>query len=679
MPKHRNAAKLAGIDTRLHYRAVPLRSGKTGEPETLDEATRSVEIVAATETPVPVFDYDRLEMVPEVLLMAGCEIPPNRQVPMLDTHLRMNTANVIGSVRDLEVRGTELIGRAHYSTAPEGEGPYLKMKEGHLTDYSAGYRYDKRDAVFVPEGKSAIIDGRSFTGPVKVVRKWKIKETSACPIGSDEMAKARAAEAPDFNPQEETDMNEKLRAFLESRGLAKDATEEEAWRFLETLNVRSEPQGAAPAGGDPPQVDEQVRTAVRAEQERIIDIRAIGARAGLDEAKINELVLKGSSVEDARKLAFDHVTATAAKPAGFRAEVVADERDKFRAAASDSLIVRAGMRYDQDKLAQGAMDLRGYSLRELARECLRMAGQSTGGDALQMVGRALTTSDFPTLLGNTANLALLAGWEGAEETWETWADGNGSVSDFKTQTLARAGEVDDLDEIGEEAEYKYGTLSEQSETFRLATYGKLNKISRQAIINDELGSITDAFARRGEAAARKIGDLVYAVLTANSAMGDGTALFHANHGNLGTQGAISVTTIGEAVTLMGLQKDIGGKRRLNIPARFFLGSKTTEVAAEIFFGSQMLDVASGSNQTNPFGGNRFVRVYDARLDDDSTTAYYLAGPKGRTVKVFFLNGNRMPYLETRDGWTVDGVEFKTRIDAGAKALSWKGLVKNVGA
>lgn len=685
MPKHRNAAKLAGIDTSLHYRAVPLAKAADGTPATLDEKTRSVEIVASTEAPVMTFDYDRWELVPEVLLMSGCQVPGTRQVPLLDTHMRYNTASVIGSVRGLEVKGSELVGRAHYSTAPEADGPYLKMTEGHLTDYSVGYRYDKKDAVYIPEGETGIVDGRTFTGPVKVVRKWQVKETSACPIGADEFAKARAATAPHSPHAEENDMDPKLRTFLEGRGLKKDATEEEAWRFLETLNVRSEPAPATPpAPAAPAKTEDEIRTeAIRSEQVRITEIRSICGRAGIDEAKITEYITTSANIEDVRKAAFDHVTTQTqqgTEKIGFRAQVGTDERDKFRAAGQDALILRAGLRHDPAKLAQGALDLRGYSMVEMARECLRMSGQPFGGDAMTMVGRALTTSDFPTLLGNVANLSLMEGWAMAGETWEQWADGSGSVANFLTHTMARAGETDDLDEVGEEGEYKYGSNSEQAETYQIATYGKLTKISRQAIINDQLGAIADAFARRGEAAARKVGDVAYAVLTANAAMGDNIALFHADHGNLGTTGAISETTMAEMVKLLGLQKDINGKRRLNIPLQFILAPKSIEGYAEVFFNSmQFTGDTKASTRANPYAGTKYARVYEPRLDDDSTTAWYGLGPKGKTVKLFFLNGNRTPYLETKEGWHTDGVEFKTRIDVGAKAVDWRGMAKNAGA
>ena len=37
------------------------------------------------------------------------------------------------------------------------------------------------------------------------------------------------------------------------------------------------------------------------------------------------------------------------------------------------------------------------------------------------------------------------------------------------------------------------------------------------------------------------------------------------------------------------------------------------------------------------------------------------------------------YIETRNGFDVDGVEIKCRLDFGAKAIDWRGLYKNPGA
>lgn len=657
------------------YRSLSLRLQGAG-PVTLDTESRSLEVTCASENRVRVFDWERWETIEEILLMSGCTMPDNRQIPLLDSHQRYSTASVIGSCRNLQATPTQLVGRAYFADDPGAESAWAKTRDGHITDFSVGYSVDA--ATWVPDGQTAVIDGRSFEGPVRVVTSWSVKELSVCPIGSDETAKARA-EAHNHqargNPapqSKENAMNEQLRAFLESRGLSKDANEERAWEFLRTLEAPGQAAAAAP------DVDAAVRTAITAERERHAEITAMGAR--FDCADIaSQLSATGATVDAARAKVLEHVEAQRAKePApGFRVSVGADEKEKFRAAGQDALCLRAGITIATP--APGAHELMGHSLREMARHSLMFAGQPTGGNVMEMVGRAMTTSDFPALLSNVANKALLAGYETAPETWQEWC-GVGSVSDFKTHDLVSGSETEDLDEISESQPYGYGKRADAKEQYKIVTYGKLFAITRQTIINDDLSALTDTPKNHGEAAARKVGDLPYAVLTANSAMRDSVALFHASHGNLGTAGVVSEITLAEAIKLMKLQKDLLGKRRLNIRPEVFIAPVSIEGAAEIFFSSnQFAGSAVDATRSNPYAGSRFKRVYDARLDDSSATAFYLAGPKGKTVTVFFLNGQQAPYMETRQGWGVDGVEYKVRIDAGAKAVDWKALLKNAGA
>ena len=658
-------------------RTVPMSGALT----TLDEKTRSVEVVGATESPVPMFDSERWEVIPEVLLMSGCQMPDSRQIPLLDTHSRYSTSDVIGSFRDMKIEGDKLIGRAMFSTAPEAEGAWLKTREGHLTDYSVGYRTLEKE--YVPANTTTNIQGRSFAGPVNIVTKWTPREMSSCPIGADEQAKARSATPPE-KQQKEQKMNKEMRLFLESRGLPKGATEEEAIRFMDNLQARTEPVVPVIVPGT--NADETRAAAIRDEHARSTEIIAMCDRHEVPAEKRAELLNPATTVDAARKVVMDIICErSAVNNPGFRTPaqtdaqrgitVGADERDKFRAAAEDSIILRSGKQIE--KPAAGAIDLRGFSMRELARESLRVSGGNFAGDAMGMIGRALTTSDFPLILANIANKSLYAGYEAASETWNKWC-GVGTVSDFKTNTVVRAGETADLDQIREDDEYKYGTRAEAQEQYSIATYGKLFNISRQAIINDDLGALTDTPAAHGEAAGRKVGDLAYAVLTANSAMGDGTALFHANHGNLGTNGVIGTTTIAEAIKLMALQKDIGGKRRLNIAPKFLIAPSSLAQAAQTFFGSSVIGTQANPNQVNIYAGLCEL-IFEPRLFDDSATAFYLAGDKGKTVNVYFLNGNQAPYMETKQGWNVDGVEYKVRIDAGAKAIDWKSLLKNAGA
>lgn len=662
------------------YRSLTLRLPGAG-PATLDSDTRSLEVTCATENRVRVYDWERYEIIEEILLLSGCVLPESRQIPLLDSHQRYSTASVIGSCRNLQVTPTQLVGRTYFADDPSAESAWVKTRDGHITDFSIGYGVDA--STWVAENETAVIDGRSFTGPVRVVTAWTVRELSVCPIGADDAAKARAEatqhqQARDIPAphSKETVMDKRLRAFLESRGLATDANEEAAWAYLRTLEAKEEASGRQLEGGQ--DMTEAVRVAITLERERYTEITAMGSRYDCVELA-TKLANAGTGLDEARKQVMAHLDAQRAKePApGFRVSVGADERDKFRAAGQDALCLRAGIAVATP--AAGAQDLVGYSLRELARHSLLLANQPTGGDVMSMVGRAMTVGDFPAIMANVAHHSLLAGYETAPETWQEWC-GVGSASDFKTHDLVSVSETEDLDQVNESQPYGHGKRSDAKEQYQLATYGKLFAITRQTIINDDLSAITDTPRTHGEAAARKIGDVAYAVLTANAAMRDSVALFHATHGNLGTAAVVSETTLGEAIKLMKLQKDLLGKRRLNIRAEVFIAPVTIEGAAEIFFNSgQFAGALASATRTNPYAGARFKRVYEARLDDSSTTAYYLAGPKGKTVTVFFLNGQQAPYLETRQGWSVDGVEYKVRIDVGAKAVDWKAMVKNAGA
>ncbi|MBW1712757.1 MAG: hypothetical protein JRJ59_06385 [Deltaproteobacteria bacterium] len=99
----------------LQTRKVALALPKGG-PATLDEETRSVEVVAATEQPVEVYDWNR-GLVREVLLMAALEGPPE-QVPLLDAHSRFATNDLLGSARGFRIEGDKLITRAHRIPRP---------------------------------------------------------------------------------------------------------------------------------------------------------------------------------------------------------------------------------------------------------------------------------------------------------------------------------------------------------------------------------------------------------------------------------------------------------------------------------------------------------------------------------------------------------------------------------
>lgn len=154
----------------MHFRSLSIG------PKSLDREDRTVDAVLSTEAPVPMYDWSRLEVVPEILLADGAQIP--RQVPLLDNHLRQSVRFQLGSVRSLQRSGREVHGRLHFSSVSTQQ--FALVTEGHLTDVSTGYRVLQR--TYIPAGSTKTVAGQTFTGPVNVVTRWKLYELSLTSI-----------------------------------------------------------------------------------------------------------------------------------------------------------------------------------------------------------------------------------------------------------------------------------------------------------------------------------------------------------------------------------------------------------------------------------------------------------------------------------------------------------------
>ncbi len=321
----------------------------------------------------------------------------------------------------------------------------------------------------------------------------------------------------------------------------------------------------------------------------------------------------------------------------------------------------------------------GYTLRELARASLVDRNVSgIPGNPLGMVGMAFThsSSDFGGILADVAHKSMLKGWEGTSETFQQWTK-KGTLPDFKTSHRAGLDGFKSLREVRPGAEYKYATISDRSEPIALATYGELFSIDRQAIINDDMSALTSIPQKMGAAASRTIGDLVYAVLLSKQKMGDGKSIFDAAHQNLVTA-ALDINGLSAARKTMRMQKNAAGAV-LNIPPRFLLVPVELEDRATQLIRSTSLPDAQNSGVFNPYNDALTV-ITEARLDADSLKAWYLLAGQGEdTIEVAYLDGIDTPYLDQQQGFTVDGVTFKVRIDAGVAPLDWRGLVKSEGA
>lgn len=294
----------------------------------------------------------------------------------------------------------------------------------------------------------------------------------------------------------------------------------------------------------------------------------------------------------------------------------------------------------------------------------------------QVVGLAFThsTSDFGSILLSVAEKSLLKGWEQAPETFELWTQ-KGQLGNFKPSERVGLNGFETLNEIPEGAEYKYITTDDhKTMPIALATYGGIFSISRQAIINDDLDVLSVIPQIMGRAAKRTIGDLVYAVLTKNAKMSDGVPLFHASHKNL-LPGSLSVDSLSRGRKAMRTQEDKKGNT-LNIPPAHLLVPAELETKGTTVLKSTSIEGATNSGIHNPMNGLLNL-VTEPRLDKLDTNAYYLMA-NDQTIEVAYLDGVDTPYIEQQQGFTVDGVATKVRIDAGVAPTDHRAMLKFTG-
>jgi ATP-dependent protease ClpP protease subunit len=430
-----------------------------------------------------------------------------------------------------------------------------------------------------------------------------------------------------------------------------------------------------------------VAAAMTALRDRNAEITAL-AQAHMGNADVREYVDNVIAAADPNVTAGDvgkQILAIMAKGrtplnggGGAHVQAGADERDKTRTAMASAIEIRA-----YGGQADAGNPFRGFTMFELARACATAAGVNTRGmDRMDVVAAAFTTSssDFPLLLGNTASKALKKGYDESPEVFPTFTRPV-TLTDFKPSSLAGLGRFSSLDLIEEGGAYKYGKFSDMGSSLKLATYGKMFAITRQAIINDDLNALSDVPRKMGQAAKRTVGDAVFAILTGNPTLSDGVALFHASHNNLVAAGStISTATVDGLRVLMATQKDADG-RVVRVPLRYLVVPVGLGGTARAVLESQF-EVGGNKNLTTPnVVRNSFEVVEDPRLDAASATAWYgVADPNlFDGIVVGYLDGKQEPYLEAKDGWSVDGTEWKVRIDAAAAVADPIGLSKNPGA
>jgi len=591
----------------LDYRILSVRA------DSISVEGRTVETTISTETPVLMPDWERMEMIPEVLLTSGVEFPSNRQVPFLDSHNRNANSDQFGSVRSIRVDGNQVAGMLHFSKKQAATDAFNDVVDGHATDVSAGYKVITRE--FVKHGESKVISGRSFDGPVNVVTKWRLREVSLTPIGADDQAKLRGLDPAAVlfkSPSEKKEdfkMTEALRKMCVAKGMTATLSDEEALRWMNdnadkfgTQVEDKKEERKEEKRSDLPTAEAMADMIAKATRKIIDDEKA--ARAAFEKS-VDELCdLAGLTSESAHCRTLADVPAVRAHlkakqleeqatiPYGASVRHVSSGSERLEVDLRSALTLtacRSALNGDEAKLekyypaaqrSKAADTFRHATLFDMATEYVRSRGVQTLGLTRDQIAicamfgpekagiRAAPggasyhgTTSFSNLTLDAVNKSMMIGFTEVPQTWRGPMKQGQSATDFKNIHRMQLGAIPNLPVWNDAVRPEMASMADGKATYAVECRSIGIDFGYKLIVNDDMSALTSTPQKLGDAAARTVNTVAWSQVTSNPTMRDAQALFLETPTGLRfrknlTTGAASPTTatIGAMKALMRLMR-----------------------------------------------------------------------------------------------------------------------------
>lgn len=425
----------------------------------------------------------------------------------------------------------------------------------------------------------------------------------------------------------------------------------------------------------PPPDPIETRAAINSE------IRSIARVAGLGAEFADGLIDNAATADEARRAAFE---ALAARGGTIRTEQtrieIGESHDDpgIRARQmGEALYARINPSH---ALSEPARRYAYATCAEMARELLMLRGHTvTGVSPATLITRALhTTSDFPIIVGDTIGRTLRAAYSAAPVGIRRLGRQT-TARDFRAVNKVMLGEAPALEKLVEQGSIRAGTMAEAREAYRVETFAKKIGITRQVLVNDDLGAFADLSRRMGQAAAETEARVLVDLLESGSGngptMSDAKALFHVDHGNRAAAGAV-ITDVALSAARLAMRSQTGlSGLRISATPKYLLVPPAQETAAEKWLASI---AAAKASDVNPFSG-ALTLVVEPRLG--SAIRWYITADPAEIdgLEYAYLAGGEGPQIESRAGWDVDGVELRVILDFGAGFIDWRGWYQNPGA
>jgi len=543
------------------------------------------------------------------------------QVPLLADH----DARVGGIVGHGEARvvGGRLRVAGVVSGAGDAARQIVELARGGFS-FQASVGVEPAEHERVRPGETIEVNGRPLSSPggFTLVRRGRLREVSITPLGADAgtsvaIAASRKGRSTVDTEVQTTDADtirtEERERIREINAAFRGLSGEEAERVRTTLIE----DGAT--------VEEAQREALRllrASRPSVSAVRGAGADASTPEV-LAGAVLRLAGAEDVAEKAFG-----------------------------------AGA-------CQRAADLRANTLVEVCAAALRLDGREAPRGRDEMIRAAFSTVSLPVALGLGLEKVALDGFTEAPATWRRIAR-RAPLSSFREHGVARLAAESAFERVGPDGELKHGEITEESSAIKLDTYGKIFTLTRQSIINDDMGLFSDLPRQLGAAASRAIDDALIELLLTNPG-----GFFSAGNGNFitGAQTALSIDALAQAVTTLRRQTDRFDKP-LNLQPRFLVVPPELEATGRAVLNSTEVGRVDAGPSGNPMRGVAELivepRLSSAAFAGSSDAAWYLwSNPNEGAALVGLLNGRESPTVESRDpGVNVLGLSWRAFVDFG---------------
>jgi hypothetical protein len=505
-----------------------------------------------------------------------------------------------------------------FASDPDAQKVRQKYLDGILTDVSIGY----------------IPTEREHDDDIVRVTAYEVLELSAVGIGFDRHAKKR-----DSMNMEELEARIAELEKLKERSETQTAELEQLRGELKELNTNND--------------NAEYRAAML---ETAMDV-------GIDKETVERFIEEQKTTEDLLREALKRKTEESTVVTGGERH----QEEDMKRDIVDALAVRFGVKSEVDKNV-----FVGASLQDIGR---KLTGYS-GYNRTTLFERMMSTSLFPALLMQAGNRTLAKEWDAQDKTFKLFVN-EVDVPDFRTNTdITRGAAGGRLDKVPEGGLIKEKYLNENAEEWKLATYGNKFVLTRQMIVNDDLGAFNDMLGDLVFLASNTANGLVYDLLRkkgefAGYVMSDGKPIFDATHKNILNQ-AFGDTALSEARRMMRKQKGIDGKTPLNITPRYLIVAPELEQDAAILLNS----VSNVNDNKNSGVVNPHYKSLELIVDAELAAAdeWYLLGGR-RTIKAGYLQGtNRAPILQI-DTQSLTATEFAGVFDFGVMAEDYRGMLK----